>query len=102
QRGEGVTKTPAKRERKDTADKGRPPRESAVKLSFSDQHALNSLPGRIESLNREIAALQKELSDPALYGRDPKRFARLSAELAEHTAARDAEEELWLALEMKR
>ena len=101
QRGEGVVKTVPKSERK-AIDKTRPQRESAVKLSFSDQHALSTLPGRIEGLNREIAALQKELSDPALYGTDPKKFARLSAELAELTAARDADEELWLALEMKR
>ena len=102
QRGEGVIKTIPKGERKGALDKSRPQRESTVKLSFSDQHALNSLPGRIESLNREIAALQKELSDPALYGSDPTKFARLSAELAERSAVRDADEELWLALELKR
>jgi ABC transport system ATP-binding/permease protein len=100
QRGEGVVKTAAKAERKEA--KSRPPRDSGVKLSFSDQHALNTLPERIEKLNRDIAALQKELSDPTLYGGDPKKFARLSAQLAERTGARDMDEELWLALEMKR
>jgi ATP-binding cassette subfamily F protein uup len=100
QRGEGVVKAPAKSERKEA--KSRPMRDSAVKLSFSDQHALDTLPARIEKLNRDIAALQKELSDPALYGSDAKKFARLSAQLAERTAARDTDEELWLALEMKR
>ncbi len=100
QRGEGVVKTPTKAERKEA--KSRLVRDSAVKLSFSDQHALNTLPTRIEKLNRDIAALQKELSDPALYGSDPNKFARLSAQLAERTAARDTDEELWLALEMKR
>jgi ATP-binding cassette subfamily F protein uup len=100
QRGEGVVKTAAKAERKEA--KSRPPRDSGVKLSFSDQHALNTLPERIEKLNRDIAALQKELSDPTLYGGDPRKFARLSAQLAERTGARDMDEELWLALEMKR
>jgi ATP-binding cassette subfamily F protein uup len=99
QRGEGVVKTLAKAERKEA--KFRPVRDSAVKLSFSDQHALNTLPARIEKLNRDIAALQKELSDPALYGSDPKKFAQLSAQLAERAGARDTDEELWLALEMK-
>ncbi|HEX4105830.1 MAG TPA: ATP-binding cassette domain-containing protein [Rhizomicrobium sp.] len=102
QRGEGPVKTPAKAERKVASPKSRPVRESAVKLSFSDQHALNTLPEQIEAANRDIAALQKGLSDPALYGSDPKKFARLSAQLAERTAARDTDEELWLALEMKR
>ncbi|HUO02896.1 MAG TPA: ATP-binding cassette domain-containing protein [Rhizomicrobium sp.] len=102
QRGEGVVKVTPKTERKAVAPKSRPIRENAAKLSFSDQHALDTLPGRIENLNRDIAALQKALSDPGLYGSDPTKFARLSAELAERTAARDTAEELWLALEMKR
>jgi ATP-binding cassette subfamily F protein uup len=100
QRGEGVVKTPPRGGRKEA--KSRPTRDSAVKLSFSDQHALNTLPARIEKLNRDIAALQKELSDPVLYGSDPKKFAQLSAQLAERAGARDTDEELWLALEMKR
>lgn len=100
QRGEGVTAPQPRAERKGA--KSRPARESAAKLSFSDQHALNSLPEQIESLNREIAALQDELSDPSLYSGDPDKFARLSAQLAERAAIRDANEELWLALEMKR
>jgi ATP-binding cassette subfamily F protein uup len=100
QRGEGVVKATPKTGRKEA--KSRLVRDSAVKLSFSDQHALNTLPGQIERLNRDIAALQKQLSDPALYGSDPKKFALLSAQLAERAAARDTDEELWLALEMKR
>ena len=108
QRGECVVKTAPKTEprpkleRRTTTPKSRSVRDSALKLSFSDQHALDTLPARIESLNREIAALQKALSDPALYGSDPKKFAHLSEELAERTAVRDADEELWLVLEMKR
>ena len=100
QRGEGVVKTRPRPSGKGA--KFRPTRDSGGKLSFSDQHALNTLPARIEKLNRDIAALQKELSDPALYGSDPKKLARLSAQLAERAAARDTDEELWLALEMKR
>ena len=56
----------------------------------------------MEAQNVEIAELKEELSDPGLYGRDPARFAKLSARLAEVEAARDANEELWLGLEMKR
>jgi ATP-binding cassette subfamily F protein uup len=100
QRGEGVTALLPRAERKEA--KSRPARGSGVKLSFSDRHALDTLPDRIESLNREIAALQDALSDPLLYSSDPDKFARLSAQLAESAAIRDADEELWLALEMKR
>ena len=38
----------------------------------------------------------------ALYARDPGRFAKLSAELADLRASKDADEERWLALEMER
>ncbi len=101
QRGQGVSKpVPKPAEKKVAAVKARP--ASAAKLSFTDRHALETLPSRIETLNREIAALQRELSDPALYAGDPAKFASLSARLNQRTAARDADEELWLALEMKR
>ncbi len=102
QRGEGVASKPAKPPVKKDAPKARPAREATVKLSFSDQHQLNALPARIEAQNQEIAELKEELSDPGLYGRDPARFTKLSGHLAEVEAARDANEELWLALEMKR
>ncbi|HEY4275979.1 MAG TPA: ATP-binding cassette domain-containing protein [Rhizomicrobium sp.] len=105
QRGEGVSKRPGetKSERKEAAGaRTKTPRESAAKLSFSDQHALKTLPGRIEAKNREIADLQVELSDPALYARDAAKFAKLSQRLTEAQGLRDADEELWLVLEMKR
>ena len=60
------------------------------------------MPGQIETQNKQIAALQGELSDPKLYANDAARFTKLSTQLAEIAASRDANEELWLALEMKR
>ena len=82
--------------------KERAARASATKMNFADTHALKTLPGQIEAAGTRIVALQKELSDPALYARDPARFARLSADMAKLAAARDADEERWLALEMQR
>ena len=77
-------------------------RPAAEKLNFSEQHALGALPAQIEAQNKEIAVLAAELEDPRLYARDSARFAAVSARLAELTAARDADEERWLELEMKR
>jgi len=84
------------------AKKPRAPRDKAPKLNFSEQHLLNTLPGRIETRNTTIAGLEAELSDPTLYARDAGKFAEFSARLAEARAARAADEELWLALELKR
>jgi ATP-binding cassette subfamily F protein uup len=103
QRGQGVTKQSAKaEEKKAAAPKSRPARDAVAKLSFSDRHALRTLPDQIETQNRQIAGLQVELSDPRLYASNPAKFTMLSARLAETQASRDANEELWLALEMKR
>src|SRR5690606_34218929 len=62
------------------------------RLSFNEQHALKTLPGRIETMQEEARRLEAELSDPALYGRDPDRFARAGAALEEIRAALDEAE----------
>jgi ATP-binding cassette subfamily F protein uup len=104
QRGAGVgeEKKAASRPEDKKSAPARVPRESAPKLNFSEVHALKTLPARIETLAREIAALTEELSQPGLYARNQEKFASLSRHLAECQAARDADEEQWLTLEMKR
>ncbi len=76
--------------------------KSATKLSYKDQRELDELPARQEALHGEIARLESELADPALYGRDPGGFARRSARLEEARQALAAAEERWLELEMKK
>ncbi|HLZ84548.1 MAG TPA: ABC-F family ATP-binding cassette domain-containing protein [Caulobacteraceae bacterium] len=78
-----------------------PPRPAtqAVKLSFKDQRRLDELEARLAVLPAEIAALEHQLHDPGLYGRDPGAFARTSTalEAARHDLA--TAEEAWLDLE---
>jgi ATP-binding cassette subfamily F protein uup len=74
----------------------------AKKLSFKEQHALNTLPATMEKLGAEITVLRNWLADPDLYSRDPKGFAARTAALAEREAALAAAEEEWLRLEMLR
>ena len=78
------------------------PRAPARKLSFKDKHALETLPGRIEGLAAEIAALEDRLADGAFYARDPKGFTEASARLDAARAEREAAEHRWLELEMLR
>ncbi|GLK78539.1 ABC-F family ATP-binding cassette domain-containing protein [Methylopila turkensis] len=78
------------------------PPTARKKLSFKDQHALDTLPKRIEELEAEIARLAAKLADPQLYARDPKASAKTSDDLAKVETEKAAAEERWLELEMMR
>ncbi|NLH81396.1 MAG: ATP-binding cassette domain-containing protein [Phyllobacteriaceae bacterium] len=106
QRGAGVA---ARRvEKPDAAPKAekaaRPVEDVAKKrrLSFKEKHALETLPGKIEKLQKELAKLHEMLADPDLYARDPARFDKVSKAVEERQAALGAAEDEWLALEMLR
>jgi ATP-binding cassette subfamily F protein uup len=71
-------------------------------MNFADAHALKILPEKIVAAELKMAGLEKELSDSTLYARDPGKFTRLSAELAEIRTQKSLDEERWLALEMER
>jgi len=73
-----------------------PPRKG--KLSYKDQRDYDLLPARIEELEAAIARDETALHDPALYARDPARFAALTEAVARARADKDAAEERWLAL----
>ncbi|HUQ13500.1 MAG TPA: ABC-F family ATP-binding cassette domain-containing protein [Novosphingobium sp.] len=78
-----------------------PPRASApkpAKLTYNDQRDYELLPARIEALEADIARDEEALHDPALYSRDPARFAALTAAVAAARADKHAAEERWLAL----
>ncbi len=85
--------------RKVAAPSGVPqPQRRATKLSYKDQRDLDQLPERIDQLEAEIARDEDILADPDLYGRDPERFAQLSAAIEKARAERNAAEERWLTL----
>lgn len=106
QRGTGVTAREAMPAKTATShagrDRGREPKISARKMSFKDKHALETLPGEIEALEREIGEAEAALADPELFTRDPDRFHALSAALAEAVRDKTDKEERWLELEMLR
>ena len=51
----------------------------------------------IETINRQIGAIDAQLADATLYVRDAKRAQALARERGEHVQARDRAEEAWLA-----
>jgi ATP-binding cassette subfamily F protein uup len=83
-----------------TAQRGgneKPP-SASVKLSYKDQRDYEILPARIAELDAAIAKGEALLADPDLYTKDPKRFATISAGIANARAEKDAAEERWLML----
>jgi ATP-binding cassette subfamily F protein uup len=71
-------------------------------MNFADAHALKILPEKIAAADIRITELEKSLSDSALYTKEPKRFADLSAQLVKIRAEKETDEERWLTLEMQR
>ena len=74
-------------------------RRAARRLSFTQAHRLEALPGEIDRLAAEIARLEALLADPGLYARDPATFAKAGEALAARQAALAAAEDEWLRLE---
>jgi ATP-binding cassette subfamily F protein uup len=80
----------------ETASPPPPPRKG--KLSYKDQRDYDLLPERIEALEAQIVRDEDALHDPALYTRDPAKFAALTDAVAKAKAEKDAAEERWLEL----
>ena len=74
----------------------------AAKLTFKDQRRLEEAERETHDLPSTIARIEARLGDPALYTRDPKGFAAVSAELDAARAKLEKAEADWLDLEAKR
>jgi len=72
------------------------------RLSFKDKHALETLPAKIDSLEKEITSLQAKLSDSGLYAKDRQAFELASAALVKAQDELAEAEHRWLELEILR
>jgi ABC transport system ATP-binding/permease protein len=70
-----------------------------ARLASRRQRDLDRVIGEIGALEAEIEALERALSDPDLFGRDPRAFHQQTEQLAERRVALHAAEERWSALE---
>lgn len=75
------------------------PKKRATKLSYKDQRALDSLPAEVETLSHQINQMEAELSDPALYTKDPAKFNDLSKAIEAKRIELEEKELRWLELE---
>ncbi|MDB5441153.1 MAG: transporter ATP-binding protein [Caulobacteraceae bacterium] len=82
-----------------------PPKPGAkpqAKLTYKDARRLEELDRLMPKLADDIAALERKLEDPGLYGRDPQGFDALMKRLDKARADLLASEEEWLNLETLR
>ena len=70
------------------------------KLSYNQKRLLEVLPPEIETLEKEIALLSAELSNPDLYQQNPARFDEASKLLEVKQQEKASKEEAWLELEI--
>ena len=71
---------------------------AARKLSYKETRELESLPGRIEALETEIAEIESSLADPSIYAKDNARAVAMTARLPQAREELDAAETRWLEL----
>ncbi len=86
QRGKGVEAKAAASAKASAKAAAEPAREAAAgarKLSFKDRHALDTLPGLIDAMGRDIAKLEAVLAEDGLYARDRARYDKAAAMLAD-------------------
>jgi ABC transport system ATP-binding/permease protein len=69
------------------------------KLSYKEQQELKELPGRIEALEKDIAALQAKMSDPTFFKNDSATVASTTSALAEKEQALELVFNRWSELE---
>ena len=71
-------------------------------MSFSEVRELESLPGKIEALEKEQAALQAQLADSALYSQSPKLVTTIGARASAISVELEVILARWEALEAKK
>src|SRR5262252_5140022 len=107
QRGDDVRRRGVKPEVKAAPSvEAKLPRAAAApakrKLTFNEKHALETLPGKIATLEIELERLQKLMADTTLYARDRATFDRVSCEMTAMQVELASAEERWLELELLR
>jgi ATP-binding cassette subfamily F protein uup len=72
------------------------------KLSYKEQRELEALPGRIASLEEEVASLRATLEEGVVYRTEPQRAQEMTARLGAAEAELDAAVDRWAELEERR
>lgn len=101
QRGRRYEKSVAKQELAQHLANVQPPQSppQSKKLSYKEQRELDSLPGRIEALEKEVAEIRDAISDGSLFRRDPAKAQSMTVRLPLAEAELESLVERWAELE---
>ncbi len=80
---------------------GSKPADRQDRLTFKDQHALDTLPDEIARLEAAIEKLETAMADPDLFARDPDKFNQAAEALAAAREKKDEKETRWLDVAAK-
>ena len=72
------------------------------RMTFKDQHLLDTLPKQIELLEIRNSEIEGILSDHTLYSKNPEKFSKLSRELVDNQHKISESIERWMSIEEKR
>lgn len=75
------------------------PERKSRKLSYKDERRAAEIEARLPALETEIAVLEQQLGDPALYARSPNLYEQAVTKLAQARQERDDCETEWLRIE---
>ena len=78
----GASEKATKPETNASAAKEKPAKVKKPKLSYNDQRELGNLPGKIEKLEKQLAQLEQQMSEPGFFQSDHEQVQRVSDELA--------------------
>ena len=81
---------------------GAAPTRTITKLSYKEERRAAELNTLLPQLTAEIRALELQLDDPGFFARDPAAFNTVTAKLESVRKQRDAAENEWLEIELKR
>ena len=74
-------------------------KKAPQRLTYKLEHELQTLPKKIETVERSIQDMTQQLSDAAFYQRDPEGFHKVTKTLSEAQAKLERYENRWLELE---
>ncbi|WP_334078970.1 ATP-binding cassette domain-containing protein [Microbulbifer sp. M83] len=97
--GEGAAKAGEKPKPRDDQGPAAKPAAKSKKLSYKLQRELDSLPGKIESLEEQIGELEEEVSGPGFYQQEQSLVEERLRLLADRQAELEAAFERWAELD---